>query len=154
MGMAKVAAANSITTWGWCHSVPSDGGIKPCVSSFGADQFDDSDAGKRRRKSSFFNWFYFSINVGALVASSVLVYVQTHVRWGMGLRHPRHRHRRRRDIFPGRAALQATGIQQVLVVSGDALYSPLDSTEGSRKLGHTEQFRFLDIGLVRFSQKS
>jgi peptide/histidine transporter 3/4 len=60
------------------------GGIKPCVSSFGADQFDESDARERRSKSSFFNWFYFSINVGALVASSVLVYVQTHVGWGWG----------------------------------------------------------------------
>lgn len=58
------------------------GGIKPCVSSFGADQFDENDEGEKRSKSSFFNWFYFSINIGALVASSVLVYVQTHVGWG------------------------------------------------------------------------
>jgi peptide/histidine transporter 3/4 len=112
--------------------VPSDGGIKPCVSSFGADQFDDSDAGKRRRKSSFFNWFYFSINVDALVASSVLVYVQTHVGWGMGLRHPRHRHRRRRDIFPGRAALQATGIAQVLIAAARKWRVPTPRRLGRR----------------------
>jgi solute carrier family 15 (peptide/histidine transporter), member 3/4 len=60
------------------------GGIKPCVSSFGADQFDEHDAAEKRSKSSFFDWFYFSINIGALVASSVLVYVQTHVGWGWG----------------------------------------------------------------------
>jgi MFS family permease len=60
------------------------GGIKPCVSSFGADQFDEHDDKERKSKSSFFNWFYFSINIGALVASSVLVYVQTHVGWGWG----------------------------------------------------------------------
>ncbi|VAH56438.1 unnamed protein product [Triticum turgidum subsp. durum] len=60
------------------------GGIKPCVSSFGADQFDEHDDVERKSKSSFFNWFYFSINIGALVASSVLVYVQTHVGWSWG----------------------------------------------------------------------
>lgn len=40
------------------------GGIKPCVSSFGADQFDDTDPTERRRKGSFFNW---SISVSTLV---------------------------------------------------------------------------------------
>ncbi|KAL6278073.1 hypothetical protein ACE6H2_021674 [Prunus campanulata] len=35
------------------------GGIKPCVSSFGADQFDDSDEAEKKNKGSFFNWFYF-----------------------------------------------------------------------------------------------
>ncbi|MBA0760705.1 hypothetical protein Gotri_023432 [Gossypium trilobum] len=59
-------------------------GIKPCVSSFGADQFDDSDETEKKQKSSFFNWFYFSINIGALVASSVLVWIQTNIGWGWG----------------------------------------------------------------------
>lgn len=57
------------------------GGIKPCVSSFGADQFDDSDEAEKKKKSSFFNWFYFSINIGALVAASCLVWIQTNVGW-------------------------------------------------------------------------
>ncbi|KAI9109108.1 hypothetical protein K1719_019731 [Acacia pycnantha] len=39
------------------------GGIKPCVSSFGADQFDDTDEAEKEKKGSFFNWFYFSINI-------------------------------------------------------------------------------------------
>ncbi|KAG5154910.1 hypothetical protein JHK82_012879 [Glycine max] len=33
------------------------GGIKSCVPSFGADQFDDTDPVERIRKWSFFNWF-------------------------------------------------------------------------------------------------
>ncbi|TVU46138.1 hypothetical protein EJB05_05656, partial [Eragrostis curvula] len=32
------------------------GGIKPCVSSFGADEFDDSIPAERLKKDSFFNW--------------------------------------------------------------------------------------------------
>ncbi|KAB2046703.1 hypothetical protein ES319_D01G254400v1 [Gossypium barbadense] len=60
------------------------GGIKPCASSFGADQFDDSDEIEKKQKSSFFNWFYFSINIVALVASSVLVWIQTNIGWGWG----------------------------------------------------------------------
>lgn len=60
------------------------GGIKPCVSSFGADQFDDTDEQEKESKSSFFNWFYFVINVGAMIASSVLVWIQMNVGWGWG----------------------------------------------------------------------
>ncbi|KAK8504896.1 hypothetical protein V6N12_033147 [Hibiscus sabdariffa] len=60
------------------------GGIKPCVSSYGADQFDDADEKEKKHKSSFFNWFYFSINIGALIAASVLVWIQTNISWGWG----------------------------------------------------------------------
>lgn len=60
------------------------GGIKPCVSSFGADQFDENDEAEKIKKSSFFNWFYFSINVGALIAATVLVWIQMNVGWGWG----------------------------------------------------------------------
>ncbi|KAI9385832.1 hypothetical protein POPTR_011G120000v4 [Populus trichocarpa] len=60
------------------------GGIKPCVSSFGADQFDDTDPKERVKKGSFFNWFYFSINIGCLVSSSLMVYIQDKAGWGLG----------------------------------------------------------------------
>ena len=44
------------------------GGIKPCVSSFGGDQFKEESARERKWRSSFFNWFYFTVNVGSLVS--------------------------------------------------------------------------------------
>ena len=60
------------------------GGIKPCVSSFGADQFDNNDETEHKKMSSFFNWFYFSINIGALISSSVIVYIQENYSWAWG----------------------------------------------------------------------
>lgn len=44
------------------------GGIKPCVSSFGGDQFDPDQEQYRR---SFFSLFYFAINAGSLVSTVV-----------------------------------------------------------------------------------
>ncbi|CDY15809.1 BnaC02g34280D [Brassica napus] len=64
------------------------GGIKPCVSSFGADQFDQTDPSERVRKASFFNWYYFSINVGAFVSSTLLVWVQENCGWELGFMIP------------------------------------------------------------------
>ncbi|XP_039136279.1 LOW QUALITY PROTEIN: protein NRT1/ PTR FAMILY 8.1-like [Dioscorea cayenensis subsp. rotundata] len=147
------------------------GGIKPCVSSFGADQFDDSDESEKRSKSSFFNWFYFSINVGALIAASVLVWIQMNVGWGWGFGIPAvamaiavvsfflgsrlYRHQK-----PGGSPL--TRIAQVIIASfrkcrvempadKSLLYEITDkesAIEGSRKLDHTEEFRCLDKAAV------
>ncbi|XP_008775060.1 protein NRT1/ PTR FAMILY 8.1 [Phoenix dactylifera] len=148
------------------------GGIKPCVSSFGADQFDDSDESEKKRKSSFFNWFYFSINIGALVAALVLVWIQENKGWGWGFGIPAvvmsiavvsffsgtalYRHQK-----PGGSPL--TRIAQVVVASfrKSGAKVPADKSllyeipekesaiQGSRKLEHTNQFEFLDKAAVR-----
>lgn len=60
------------------------GGIKPCVSSFGADQFDEADEKETLKKFAFFNWFFFSINMGALLGITVMVYVQVKKGWAWG----------------------------------------------------------------------
>ncbi|PON79210.1 Proton-dependent oligopeptide transporter family [Parasponia andersonii] len=60
------------------------GGIKPCVSTFGADQFDDSDPKERVMKGSFFDWFYFSFSIGILMAGTFLVWIEDNVGWGLG----------------------------------------------------------------------
>ncbi|CAN1824170.1 Protein NRT1/ PTR FAMILY 8.1 [Linum perenne] len=60
------------------------GGIKPCVSSFGADQFDESDPGEEMKKYAFFNWFFFAINMGALLGITLLVYLQIKEGWAWG----------------------------------------------------------------------
>ncbi|XP_051475954.1 solute carrier family 15 member 1 [Apus apus] len=44
------------------------GGIKPCVSAFGGDQFEDDQEKQRRR---FFSIFYLSINAGSLLSTII-----------------------------------------------------------------------------------
>lgn len=58
------------------------GGIRPCVVSFGADQF---EAEQRAATWKFFNWYYFCMGAAVLVANTVIVYVQDNVGWGWGL---------------------------------------------------------------------
>lgn len=147
------------------------GGIKPCVSSFGADQFDETDDKERKKKSSFFNWFYLSINVGALIASSVLVWIQMNVGWGWGFGVPAvamviavtfffsgtRLYRRQK---PGGSPL--TRILQVIIASfrkynvevpadKSLLYETVDKESNmvlSRKLEHTEELGFFDRAAV------
>ncbi|KAK2967069.1 hypothetical protein RJ640_015289 [Escallonia rubra] len=147
------------------------GGIKPCVSSFGADQFDDADDVERKRKSSFFNWFYFSINIGALIASSVLVWIQDNVGWGWGFGIPAitmaiavvsffSGTRLYRNQKPAGSPL--TRLCQVVVASlrkrrvavpadKSLLYEVTDAGSaivGSRKLDHTKDLCFFDKAAV------
>ena len=49
------------------------GGIKANVSPFGADQVQKDGP---RAVQTFFNWFYWFINIGSLIAFTVVVYVQ------------------------------------------------------------------------------
>ncbi|KAL6658999.1 hypothetical protein ACP70R_003039 [Stipagrostis hirtigluma subsp. patula] len=62
------------------------GGLKSSVSGFGSDQFDETDAGERNQMMRFFNWFFFFISLGSLLAVTVLVYVQDNLGrpWGYG----------------------------------------------------------------------
>lgn len=140
------------------------GGIKPCVSSYGADQFDDDDEVEKKHKSSFFNWFYFSINIGALIASSLLVYIQDNVGWGWGFGIPAvamavavvsffSGTKLYRNQKPAGSPL--TRLCQVMVASWrkysvqvpedkSLLYETADTESaivGSRKLEHSKDFR-------------
>ncbi|XP_059631958.1 protein NRT1/ PTR FAMILY 5.10-like [Cornus florida] len=62
----------------------AQGGHKPCVQAFGADQFDSQDPKECKAKSSFFNWWYFGLCVGALTAILILSYIQENLNWGLG----------------------------------------------------------------------
>lgn len=61
------------------------GGIRPCVVSFGADQFDETDPKQKTSIWKFFNWYYFCMGASMLVAVTVIVYIQDNVGWDWGL---------------------------------------------------------------------
>ncbi|PIN05956.1 H+/oligopeptide symporter [Handroanthus impetiginosus] len=60
------------------------GGIRPCVVSFGADQFDENDPKQKTATWKFFNWYYFCMGGSILVTNTVIVYIQDNIGWGLG----------------------------------------------------------------------
>ncbi|KAL5232372.1 hypothetical protein ABZP36_031148 [Zizania latifolia] len=60
------------------------GGTKPNISTIGADQFDDFHPAEKLHKLSFFNWWMFTIFLGILFSTTVLVYLQDNVSWTVG----------------------------------------------------------------------
>ncbi|KAF8009947.1 hypothetical protein BT93_J0812 [Corymbia citriodora subsp. variegata] len=61
-----------------------EGGHKPCVQTFAADQFDEDLPEEKIAKSSFFNWWYLGITAGATTAVFLIPYLQEHVAWSVG----------------------------------------------------------------------
>lgn len=138
------------------------GGIKPCMSALGADQFDGADPVERVTKGSFFNYYYFSNNMGTLLSTTVLVWVQDNIGWGIGFATPMllmgfglsmfvagRRVYRYRKL--GRSPL--TRVSQVVVAAArnHRLKLPDDSsllhelpslTEGGYRIQHTTRFRY------------
>jgi len=143
-------------------------GIRPCVSSFGADQFDERSPGYKRRLDRFFNLFYLAVTLGAIAAFTAVVYIQMHRGWAaafgtlalaMGTSNalffvgtPLYRHR-----VPGGSPL--TRVAQVLVAAFRKRHAAFDSggfvglyevagaksaVRGSAKIDHTDDFRWLD----------
>ncbi|KAH9316241.1 hypothetical protein KI387_024868, partial [Taxus chinensis] len=61
--------------------------IRPCALPFGADQFQEEGAPTTKGKKnlqSFFNWYYFSACGALILASTIIVYIQSNVSWGLG----------------------------------------------------------------------
>ncbi|CAN6346838.1 unnamed protein product [Urochloa humidicola] len=73
-----------------CTSIGT-GGTRPCVMAFGADQFEldgtarHGEAGGAKRGWSFFNLYFFGVELAKLAAITMVVYIQENVGWGWGL---------------------------------------------------------------------
>lgn len=144
------------------------GGIKPCVSSFGADQFDEADEKEVEKKFSFFNWFFFAINMGALLGITLLVYVQDTQGWtwgfgiptaamicsivvlSAGVRYYRYQMPTGSPFTRFLQVMVASARNHLRGVSVGTLQAPLllyevetthSDIKGARKLHHTPQYR-------------
>lgn len=141
------------------------GGLKPCLSSLGADQFDETHLKERRLSSVYFNWFFFSFVAGGLLGVTVLVYIQDNignaVGYGVclalvaaGLAVFLAGTRRFRKRLPSGSPL--TRILQVFVAAVRKMHRPvppspdflfeMDDKEaahlGFQKIDHTNYFRY------------
>ncbi|CAN7053056.1 unnamed protein product, partial [Brassica rapa subsp. trilocularis] len=60
------------------------GGYKPCIKVFGADQFDGNDIKEAKAKSSFFDWLMFGNCITILTSQLVSSYIQENLSWSLG----------------------------------------------------------------------
>nr|GMD29672.1 protein NRT1/ PTR FAMILY 4.6-like [Ipomoea batatas] len=63
------------------------GGIKGSLPPHGAEQLDEDTAQGRKQRSTFFNYFVFCLSCGALIAVTLVVWVEDHKgwQWGFGI---------------------------------------------------------------------
>ncbi|GLT89104.1 hypothetical protein SLE2022_071030 [Rubroshorea leprosula] len=146
------------------------GGFKPCLESFGADQFDDDHLEERKKKMSFFNWWNFSLCWGLLLGVTVIVYVQEKVSWGVaaliltitmavtiliffvGNRYYRYRLPEGSPLTPLLQVLvSAIRKRKLPYPSNPSLLYEVPRTEKSqgRLLRHTSRLRFLDKAAIK-----
>nr|POE86753.1 protein nrt1/ ptr family 5.4 [Quercus suber] len=62
-----------------------EGGHKPCVQTFAADQFDEDSLEDKKVKSSFFNWWFLGIVAGSSAAILTVIYVEDTIGWAAGI---------------------------------------------------------------------
>ncbi|KAL0359336.1 UNVERIFIED_CONTAM: protein NRT1/ PTR FAMILY 3.1 [Sesamum angustifolium] len=123
------------------------GGIRPCVVTFAADQFDMSKSKTESRSWNFFNWYYFCMGIASLLALTVIVYIQDNVSWGWGLGIPTIAMGLSLVAFIFGAPLYKKSSQSAALLLG--LRKELDadiSTNG--RLVHSDQFKWLDRAAV------
>jgi len=57
---------------------------RPCAEALGADQFEGDRNAPAASRSSYFNWFHFSISWGYAIATAGLSYVEDNAGWTIG----------------------------------------------------------------------
>ncbi|GFZ17528.1 nitrate transporter 1:2 [Actinidia rufa] len=63
------------------------GGIKGSLPPHGAEQFDENTPKGRKQRSTFFNYYVFSLSCGALIAVTFVVWIEDNKgwQWGFGI---------------------------------------------------------------------
>ncbi|KAG0448098.1 hypothetical protein HPP92_027999 [Vanilla planifolia] len=154
-----------------------NGGYQPNIASFGADQFEEGDPREASSKVSFFSYFYLALNLGSLFSNTFLSYFQDEGMWALGFwasagsallalvlflcGTPRYRHFRPGGNPLSRvcqvviAAARKWNVNMPPAPFGEEDLYELDAkeieavtTEGSKRILHSEGFRFLDRAAV------
>ncbi|KAK9095606.1 hypothetical protein Scep_027075 [Stephania cephalantha] len=142
------------------------GSVNALLLPFGADQFEDGSKVEREKKASFFNWYYFSINIGGLISGTLLVWMEDNIGWALGYGvsamfvavaigmflagTPIYRLKRPSGTSPIKRLLQVI----VASVRKAGVPVPTDTNLlheeefGAKKILHTDGFRFLDKAAV------
>ncbi|XP_011086399.2 protein NRT1/ PTR FAMILY 4.6 isoform X2 [Sesamum indicum] len=60
------------------------GGIKGSLPAHGAEQFDEDTPQGRKQRSTFFNYFVFALSCGALIAVTLVVWIEDNMGWQWG----------------------------------------------------------------------
>ncbi|XP_019199213.1 PREDICTED: protein NRT1/ PTR FAMILY 2.7-like [Ipomoea nil] len=76
---APTRAQFGVLYGGICLATMGQGG-RAVIATMGANQFPD----KPKNQTIFFNWFFFTMYVAVLIASTVVVYVEDNVSWECG----------------------------------------------------------------------
>ncbi|KAK8465663.1 hypothetical protein PHAVU_009G140800 [Phaseolus vulgaris] len=152
------------------------GMLKPNLSTFGADQFDDFRPEERVLKVSFFNWWTFNTACGTLAATMFLVYIQERFGWGLGYGVsaigfllatvsfftgvPIYRHKSRMGESHAKEFFRVP----VVAFRNRKLHLPSNPSElhefalehyiaaGRRQIYHTPRFRLLDKAAIKASK--
>ncbi|XP_047322400.1 protein NRT1/ PTR FAMILY 5.6-like [Impatiens glandulifera] len=143
------------------------GGFKPCLESFGADQFDDDDASERKQKMSYFNWWSSALCCGMLLGVTTIVYLQDYVSWGVanlvltfsmavtflvfcvGRKFYRYRTAQGSPLIPMLQVIVAAFAKRKLSLpSTPTLLYEEELESHGRNLSHTDHLRFLDKAAI------
>ncbi|XP_020211196.1 protein NRT1/ PTR FAMILY 5.1 [Cajanus cajan] len=153
------------------------GVLKPNMSTFGADQFDDFKLKEKELKVSFFNWWSFNTSCGTLAATLFVVYIQERFGWGLGygissigfmlasftffMGVPIYRHKSRQgkshaeEFF--RVPVVAFRNRKLQLPSSPSELHELElehyNDSGKRQIYHTPRFRFLDKAAIKESKE-
>ncbi|KAG7955760.1 hypothetical protein I3843_11G088400 [Carya illinoinensis] len=144
-----------------------NGGYQPNICTFGADQFDEESPKEGHSKVAFFSYFYLAFNLGSLFSNTILVYFEDEGMWALGfwasagsafaalvlflVGTPRYRHFKPSGNPLSRfcqvivAAVKKWGVE--MPPSAEGLYEvdgQQSSTNGCRRILHTNGFKFLD----------